>query len=190
MMEILIPIGVVALVIIAVVVIYNGIVGRMNAVARAWADVVVQERQKNNTIPALEKIAAEYKDYEATIMKQVTELRASLKQLDTGAMDLNALSETRSKTTALLNGLYAVAENYPDLKASDLYRGLMAEIFEQQENIGAAIRIFNRNVEDFNNGIEMFPNSLVNGMFNKKRKLSTFSDSEAESGFEYRPDVH
>ena len=105
-------------------------------------------------------------------------------------MDFSALSDTRSNTTALLNGLYAVAENYPVLKASDLYRGLMAEISEQHQNISAAIRIFNSNVEDFNNGIEMFPHSLVNSLFNKKHKLATFKDTQAESSFEYRPDIH
>lgn len=182
--------GGLAVVILLVVVIYNGIIKRMNAVARAWADVVVQERQKNNVIPALEKIAAEYKEYEASIMTQVTELRSSLKRLDTREVDLGTLAETRTKTVSLLSGLYAVAENYPDLKASDLFRNLMAEITEQQENVGAAVRIFNRNVEDFNNGIETFPNSLVNGVLNKKKKLDTFSDSQAESGFEYRPNIH
>ncbi len=61
------------------------------------------------------------------------------------------------------------AENYPDLKASQLYNNLMSEISEQQENIGAApIRIFNQNVEDFNNGIEVFPNSLINGWFKQE----------------------
>lgn len=99
-------------------------------------------------------------------------------------------TEHQPPTTALLNGLYAVAENYPVLKASDLYRGLMAEIAEQQQNISAAIRIFNSNVEDFNNGIEMFPHSLVNSLFNKKHKLATFNDTQAESSFEYRPDIH
>lgn len=189
-MDLLFPVAIVALLIISVIVIYNRIVGRMNAVARAWADVVAQERQKNNVLPALEKIAAEYKEYEATIMTQITGLRASLKRLDSGAMDYNALTEAHHNTTTLLSGLYAVAENYPLLKASELYRNLMAEISEQQENIGAAIRIFNRNVEDFNNGIEMFPHSVVNGLFNKKHKLSTFNDTQAESGFEYRPDIH
>lgn len=189
-MDALIYIGLAVLVLLMVIVIYNGIIKRMNAVARAWADVVVQERQKNNVIPALEKIATEYKEYEASIMAQVTALRSSLKRLDTHEVDLGTLAETRNKTQSLLSGLYAVAENYPALKASDLFRNLMTEITEQQENVGAAVRIFNRNVEEFNNGIETFPNSLVNGLFNKKKKLDTFSDSQAESGFEYRPNIN
>ncbi|MFP3480741.1 LemA family protein, partial [Burkholderia sp. SIMBA_057] len=80
-------------------------------------------------------------------------------------------------------------ENYPELKASETYQKLMREITDQQENIGAAIRIFNQNVEDFNNGIEVFPNSLVNSMLNHKEKIKTFSDSQAEEGFEYKPNI-
>ncbi|CAI1935456.1 LemA family [Serratia fonticola] len=188
-MESIYLVGIIVLAAIVIVIIYNLIVSRMNAVVRAWADVVTQERQKNNVLPTLEKIASDYKDYEATILKQVTELRTSLKNLNTDTMNLGALSETSEKTISLLNGLYAVAENYPVLKASELYRDLMAEITEQQENISAAIRIFNRNVEEFNNSIEMFPNSLINSLFNKKSKLNTFSDSQAESDFEYKPNI-
>lgn len=189
-MNVFILVGCVAVVIIAIIVIYNNIIKRMNAVARAWTDVVVQERQKNNVLPALEKIASEYKEYETAIMEQITRLRSDLKRLDSSNMDFKALADAHNNTAAMLNGLYAVAENYPVLKASDLYRGLMAEISEQQQNISAAIRIFNRNVEDFNNGIEIFPNSLVNSLLNKKHKLDIFNDSQADSGFEYRPDIH
>ncbi len=190
MIEFLIPLAVVALAIIIGIVIHNGIISRMNAVARAWADVVVQERQKNNIIPNLEKVVEQYRQHEASLFEKITELRSSLKQLNTDNVDLKTLADTQAKTTMLLNGLYAVAENYPDLKASQVFNNLMAEITEQQENIGAAIRIFNQNVESFNNGIEVFPNSMINSWFNKKRKLQTFSDSVAQGGFEYTPDIH
>lgn len=177
------------IVITSVIVIYNSIIRRMNAVARAWTDVVVQERQKNNVLPQLENLVAGYKEYETDILTQITRLRTDLKRLDTGKMDFRALADAHHDTTTLLNGIYAIAENYPVLKASGLYRGLMTEIAEQQQNTGAAIRIFNRNVEDFNNGIEIIPHSLVNRMFSKKRKLSIFNDSQAAGGFEYHPDI-
>ncbi|VFS46490.1 LemA family protein [Budvicia aquatica] len=118
---------------------------------------MVQERQKNNIIPNLEKVVEQYRQHEASLFEKITELRSSLKQLNTDNVDLKTLADTQAKTTMLLNGLYAVAENYPDLKASQVFNNLMAEITEQQENIGAAIRIFNQNVEAFNNGIEVFP---------------------------------
>lgn len=189
-MEIFLLMGVALMVILIIVIIYNNIIRRMNAVTRAWTDVVTQERQKNNVLPALEKIASEYKEYETIIITEITKLRTDLQRLNSGNMDFNALTDAHNNTTALLNGLYAVAENYPTLKASDLYRSLMAEISEQQQNISAAICIFNRNVEEFNNSIEMFPHVLINTLFVKKRKLRTFNDSKAESAFEYRPDIH
>lgn len=65
----------------------------------------------------------------------------------------------------------------------------MREVTEQQENIGAAIRIFNQNVEAFNTGIEVFPGSLINSLFAKKTRLKTFTDSEAQAGFEYSPNI-
>ena len=91
--------------------------------------------------------------------------------------------------SSLLQGLKVTVEAYPELKASDVYLKVMAEISEQQEQIAAAIRIFNQNVEDFNNGIQMFPGSLVNSFLNKKSKVETFSDSQASSGFDYKPNV-
>jgi LemA protein len=175
------------IVIIFVIIIYNKIISRMNAVERAWADTIAQERQKNKIIPAVEKAVEQYVQHENTLLRHITELRSSLQKLSADNVDLTRLADAETKTLGLLNRLYAVAENYPDLKASELYNNLMREIAEQQENIAAAIRIFNQNVEDFNNTIEMFPNSLVNGYFNKKQKMNTFSDSAAESGFEYRP---
>jgi LemA protein len=63
----------------------------------------------------------------------------------------------------------------------------MREMTEQQENIGAAIRIFNQNVEAFNEGIEIFPNSLVNQMLNKQQRIDVFSDKQASEGFDYKP---
>lgn len=70
-----------------------------------------------------------------------------------------------------MQGLNIAVEASPDLKASEVFNNLMREIAEQQENTGAAIRIFNQNVEYFNNGIQVCPNSLVNASLNKKAGL-------------------
>lgn len=186
----LIILAIVAVIIIGSIAIYNSIINKMNAVERGWADVITQERQKNKTLPNLEKIAEQYASYESGLQTQITELRSALQRLTADKMDLATLAETEKRTTSLLNNLYAVSENYPDLKASELFNNLMREIAEQQDNIAAAIRIFNQNVEDFNNTIQIFPNSLVNSLFNKKSKLQTFTDSEAQDGFEYKPNIH
>lgn len=176
--------------VVAVIVVYNGIISRMNAVERAWANVIVQERQKNKMIPHLEEVVRQHRDFEAALQSKITELRSALHGLSPDHMDVGKLADAETKTTGLLQGLRVAVEDYPDLKSSETYRQLMREISEQQDNIGAAIRIFNSNVEDFNNGIEMFPNSLVNALLNKKTRLMTFADAQAQAGFEYSPNIH
>ncbi|MDX3774860.1 LemA family protein [Chromatiaceae bacterium AAb-1] len=175
-----------AILAVIIIVIYNGIITRLNAVERAWANVITQERQKNKIIPALEQLTEQYQLYESGVMTQITELRSALQNLSADDVNTASLAQAEQKTTNLIKGLQVAVENYPELKASETFSNLMREISNQQENIGAAIRIFNQNVEDFNNGIETFPNSLVNRQFNRKQKIQTFTDSEAEQGFEYQ----
>jgi LemA protein len=168
---------------------YNSIIYRMNAVKRAWADVIVQERQKGKILPALEAVVDKYKAYEESIQLKVTELRSALSRLNSENIDVDGLSTSRATTSKIIGGLQMIAENYPDLKAAESFNRLMAEISEQEENVGAAIRIFNQNVEEFNNYIEAFPSSLVNSHFNKKEKVATFTDSEASAAIEYTPNI-
>lgn len=113
----------------------------------------------------------DYKEFEQGTLTKVTELRSALQGLDSGKVDTAKLEQAEARTGELLKSLNVTVENYPELKASETYQKLMREITDQQENIGAAIRIFNQNVEDFNNGIEVFPNSLVNSMLNHKEKI-------------------
>lgn len=187
MTDLWIVLAVGALCAVIILVIYNGIIARMNAVERAWANVITEERQKNKIIPTLEGLVDQYKLHESSVLKDVTALRSALQELSSDTVNTEHLAAAEAKTSALLKGLNVVVENYPGLKASEVFNNLMREIAEQQENVGAAIRIFNQNVEDFNNGIEQFPNSVINNMLNKKEKLNTFRDEEAESGFEYKP---
>ncbi|XKM12625.1 LemA family protein [Orbaceae bacterium ac157xtp] len=174
-------------VIIAIFSINNKIIRNYNSAKQAWADVIALERQKNKILPEIEQIAKQYKEYESTILTNITELRTTLNNLSLDSMDGNQLKIAHNNTRSLLNNLYAVSENYPDLTSSNLYNNLMKEIAEQQDNIGAGIRVFNRNVADFNTSIEVFPNSIVNEKFTKKSKINEFSDSEAEQGFEFKP---
>jgi len=185
--NLLITLVIPGVILFVIVVIYNGIVSRKNAVKRAWADVITQERQKNKTIPHLEEVVEQYKAHESGVLTQITELRSALQDLSSGDIDTGKLAAVEASSARLLSGLNVVVENYPDLKASETFNNLMREISEQQENISAAIRIFNQNVEDFNNGIEIFPNSLVNSMLNRQSPYQVFTDSEAQEGFEYSP---
>lgn len=172
---------------VAVILVYNSIVGRRNEVERAWASVITYERQKNKTIPQLEPIANQFKEFERDLQTRIAELRSALATLDPkqlGQTEQLALAE--QSTRQLLGSLRVAVEAYPDVSSAKLVRDLMREIARQQENIAAAITIFNRAVEGHNNTIEQFPGSLVNSLLNHRERVTPFHDSEAEQGFEYR----
>ena len=80
-----------------------------------------------------------------------------------------------------------IDKNYPELKANELYLKMMSEIEEQNDNVSAAITIFNRNVELFNNHIQIFPNNIINTATLGKKKLRPFRDNQASQSFDYRP---
>ena len=86
-----------------------------------------------------------------------------------------------------MKSLNVVVENYPELKANQLYAKMMDDIQEQNENVGAAITIFNRNVEAFNNTIEVFPNNIINTMTLAKKAIRPFSDPVVNQNFDYKP---
>lgn len=187
--NIIMALAVVGIIGIFIVVTYNGIVNRKNAVKRAWADVMTQERQKNKILPELEKAVNQYGEFEQGLLTKITQLRAALGQLPSDTPDTSKLQEVEKLSENVLSGISVSVEAYPELKASELFNNLMREITEQQEHIGAAIRIFNYNVEQFNNGIQNFPANMVNGLLNKEIQIDTFSDSEAAQGFEYKPNI-
>lgn len=176
-----------ALVALAVIMIYNGIITRKNAVQRAWAGVVTQERQKNKILPELEKIVSEHKEFETQVLSDITKLRSGLTQLNDGDINPQGLGDIEKLMKSVSSGIQVTMEAYPDLKTVTPMTNLMKEIAEQQENIGAALRIFNQNVEAFNSGIEVFPNNLVNSMLNKEQLIAVFYDDEASAGFDYKP---
>lgn len=179
---------IVAVVGIAVLVLfYNRIVSGKNAVQRAWSDVIVQERQKLKVIPELEKIIEDHKAYESGILEKLTEMRVAVSQLASDQIDTHALKEAEAMTKSAMSGIRVAMEAYPDLKTAGLMNNLMREIADQQDNIAAAIRIFNQNVEAFNNAIETFPGSAVNGMLNKEKRQRSFDDEEAASEISFRP---
>jgi LemA protein len=167
--------------------IHNGIIKRYNRVQRAWSDVLTYERQKAKILPALQAQAASFKDYESTLLTKVTALRAAVDTLPNAA-DGNSLHPVRTGTRDLMSTLAIAVEAYPTLTAVNTVSSLMAEITNQEENVGAAIVIFNRCVEDFNNSLQMFPNSAINEKFTHKKVVAPFKDGHAESQFEYKFD--
>lgn len=166
---------------------YNGTVKHYNAVRRAWANVNNYERQKVKILESLEPQIAQYSDYEKGLQTRITELRSSIDALDSADPQATNLQQVEAQTREVMQGLSVTMENYPDLKANTVFLNLMEEITSQNENVGAAISIFNRDVEQFNARIKMFPHNLVNASLNHKRHVDEFSDSTAEENIEYQP---
>ena len=152
-MGLIIFIGIFVLLIVWVIMIRNNIVRYFNATKRAWAEVANFERQKVKTLESLEQTLAQYTQFEKSTLEKVTELRQQILNLNLNSADVSQLQHIEKLNQDLMKSLNVVVENYPELKANQLYAKMMDDIQEQNENVGAAITIFNRNVEAFNNTI-------------------------------------
>lgn len=169
------------------VLLYNSIVRAYNLVKRGWADVLTQERQRGNMIPQLESVLKQHKDYESSLLENVTRLRAGIDALDTNVIDTKKQHEVNLASKELLKGIQVAVEAYPELGATQSFSKVMAEITEQEENVGAALRIFNQNVAMFNSLIQNFPANIVNSFTLKKQAIDVFEDEVAASAFSYKP---
>ncbi len=185
-MTLIVGLVIIAVLAFGVLAYYNAIVGGFNRAQRAWSDVLVYERKKTKVLDSLLAQASSFKEYERNLIENVTGLRSAITGLPKDA-DGDALKWVAKGTHDLIGGLRVAFEAYPTLKASEVVMGLMREIADQQENVAAAVTIFNSEVERFNNVIQMFPGSLVNGLLNKKAAINNFADVSASTEFDYRP---
>ncbi|MBF7073113.1 LemA family protein [Glaciecola sp. MH2013] len=173
--------------IVAIIVLYNTIIGNLNRAKRAWSDVITYEKLKQDLIPQLTDVANNFKEFEADFIEKVTALRESIAVLDGDEIDVKALAKVESESKALFTSFRATAENYPELGGVDLIKTLMEELSDKNENVAAAITIFNRSVEHFNNSIEMVPYNIVNSLFAKKQALENFHQSGTVEDYDYKP---
>ena len=178
---------VVIILVILGIMIRNNIVRHHNATIRAWADVTSFERQKLKTLEELAPVVEQYAGMEKGTLEKVTELRQNIMNLNINNADVHQLQRVEALSKELMRSLNVVVENYPELKADQLYLKMMHEIDEQNENVGAAITIYNRNVELFNNYIQVFPNSMINTVTTAKKPVRAFRDNSAAQSFDYRP---
>lgn len=187
MNELFIILGIVVFVVLFSISIYNSIINDYNTVKEGWSNVLATERQKNKLLPELERMVSEYTDFESGVQESITKLRTAINDLDGSSIDGQSLASTEVMTSQVMKSLQIAVEAYPDLKANTLYTSMMRELSEIQENVSASIRLFNNSVKEYNNGIEMFPNALINNLTLKKKRINEFSDKEASSGFDYQP---
>lgn len=145
---------------------YNGLVSSRNRVEEAWSDIEVQMKRRYDLIPNIVNTVKGYAKHEEGVFSKVTEARAAAmgaKSMKEHAKAENMLSET-------LKSLFAVAESYPQLQASENFLHLQHELTDAEDKIQAARRFYNANTRDFNIKLEVFPTNLVAGMFGFMRR--------------------
>ena len=166
MLPFLIILGLIVLLAGTVISIYNSLVGLRNQVKEAWAQVDVQLKRRFDLIPNLMETVKGYMQHERETLEAVTKARAAV--AGAGAGNLDARAQAEGGLTAALGRLFAVAESYPDLKASTNFLALQEELTSTENKIGFARQFYNQAVMQLNNRVQMFPGSIIAGMFSFK----------------------
>jgi LemA protein len=155
---------VLAIIVIAVIWaigVYNGLVSMRQRVNQAFADVDVQLRQRHDLIPNLVETVKGYAAHERGTLDDVVKARNAAVAAQGPAQQAAA----ENQLTGALRQLFALAENYPDLKASSNFQQLQAELSDLENKIAASRRFFNNAVQEYNTGIQRFPAALVASSF-------------------------
>ena len=153
--------GVVAILLVLVAFGYNRLVRLRNEADTGWANIDVQLERRGDLIPNLVETVKGYAAHERGVFEEVTKARTALQQASTPA----AAGEANDILTAALGRLFAVAEAYPDLKASTNFLDLQQQLQDTENKIAVSRQVYNDTVLTFNNAIQTFPAVLVAGMF-------------------------
>jgi LemA protein len=170
----LIVLGLLVVIVSYLIAIYNGLIKLRNRVDEAWSDIDVQLKRRYDLIPNLVSTVKGYAAHEKKTFQDVTEARTKAMSA-TGAHDK---AEAENMLSQTLKSIFALAENYPDLKANQNFLQLQDELSDTENKIQAARRFYNGNVRDFNTKIQVFPNNLVAGMLGFKKY--EFFEAEGE----------
>lgn len=150
---------IIVLILIWLIGVYNSLIRGKNRVEEAWSDIDVQLKRRYNLIPNLVETVKGYAKHEKELFENVTKARAAA----INAQGVQAKSQAENMLSNTLKSLFAVAENYPQLKASENFAKLQDELTDTENKIQAARRFYNGQVRDFNIRIQTFPNNLVAG---------------------------
>ncbi len=173
----IILLGILALLVIWAIAIYNGLVTLRNRVKEGWSDIDVQLKRRHDLIPNLVESVKGYMKHERELLEKVTQYRA--RAIDAQKSGNTAeLAKAESMLGGMLGQLTVAVEAYPDLKANQNVAQLMDELSDTENKIQASRRFYNGMVRDFNTKIEVFPNSVFAGMF-KFTKFEFFEIEEA-----------
>lgn len=176
MSPIYIILGILAVVIIAIVAVYNGLVRLATRTKEAWADIAVQLKRRYDLIPNLVNTVKGYASHESATFEKVTEARTKAMSAQTPAEH----GEAENMLSGALKSIFALSEAYPDLKANQNFLELQRELSDTENKIQAARRFYNGNVRDLNIKIDSFPSNLIAGSFGfTKQEFFDIPDNDA-----------
>lgn len=162
----IIILAVIVLLIVIVIFIYNSLVRAKVRTDEAWSDISVQLKRRYDLIPNLVNTVQGYATHEKTVFEQVTEARAQA----LGAKTVGEAAQADNQFQQALKSLFAVAENYPDLKANQGFQQLQAELVDTEDKIQAARRFYNGAARDLNIKIQTFPTNIFAGALGFKQR--------------------
>lgn len=169
---------IVVVVLLLIAALYNGLVRAKVRVDEAWSDITVQLKRRADLIPNLVSAVKGYAKHEKTVFEDVTKARANT----INAQGPAEAAKAENQFQAALKSLFAVAEAYPDLKASENFKHLQAELVDTEDKIQASRRFYNGSARDLNTKIKVFPTNIFAGMLGfKPREFFEVDESEKAS---------
>ncbi|WPY00972.1 LemA family protein [Candidatus Trichorickettsia mobilis] len=167
---------------------YNSLISHDEAVKREWGNLESTLQRRLDLIPNLVQTVKAYSTYESETLQKVVEARANATavKIDASSLDnpeaLQKYQQAQNQLSGSLTKLLAIAENYPDLKASETYRDLLAQLEGTENRINVARQNYNNEVKEYNYALRQFPGSLINKSFlNLTTKDSFAAEAEART---------
>jgi len=177
MLAVWIILGIIAVLIVFVIILFNTLVRLRNQTRNAWSQIDVQLKRRHDLIPNLMETVKGYMHHERETLEAVTKARQQAVNISESVAEQAQKENMLSQT---LRSLFAVAENYPDLKANQNFLALQEELASTENKISFSRQFYNDSVMGFNNKIEMFPSNVIAGMFAFKAAEFFEVEDEAE----------
>ena len=161
MIFIYIIVGIIVLVLLYLMFAYNHFITLVNRAKESWADIDVQLKRRYDLIPNLVNTVKGYATHESGTLEKVTQAR----NMAMGATNIADKAQAENMLSGTLKSLFAVSEQYPDLKANQNFLDLQSQLTDTEDKIQAARRFYNGNVRDLNTALEVFPGNMISGAF-------------------------
>lgn len=184
-MPVLIILGILAVLVIWIISLYNGLVRLRNRRQNAFADIDVQLRQRHDLVPQLVETVKGYATHEKELLLKVTEARTAAMAATT--IDGKIVAE--QQLSSALQGLKVQMEAYPDLKANQNFLQLQEELSDIENKLAASRRFFNGATTEYNNGVESFPGNLIARNFGFKREIMFDLGEDTRKNMEEPPKI-